>query len=199
MRADPCASSPRQVRVGLGRSGRGLGVSVVSGEPERAVGCTSSRSWSRAFCGIATASSLDPDPVPRSSSIQGPSSIGALIPPGARYDPKTARNAGSESRAGPLDRQVSLVFRAAVSLWPVDVPTKPAMRQAPDFAPMCTIGPAAVDKPVNIGGRIKLRLRISLLRFPQQDGEKRLCPVTNTGSTATTSPAGGSVVADVRL
>jgi hypothetical protein len=29
------------------------------------------------------------------------------------------------------------------------------MRQAPELAPMCMTGPAAVDKPVNIGGRIK--------------------------------------------
>jgi hypothetical protein len=29
------------------------------------------------------------------------------------------------------------------------------MRQAPEIAQMCSIGPAAVGKPVNIGGRIE--------------------------------------------
>jgi hypothetical protein len=32
------------------------------------------------------------------------------------------------------------------------------MRQAPELAPMCMTGPAAVDKPVNIGGRIKFAI-----------------------------------------
>lgn len=32
------------------------------------------------------------------------------------------------------------------------------MRQAPELAPMCTVGPAAVDKPVNIGARIKFAI-----------------------------------------
>src|SRR6218665_1161883 len=51
-----------QVRVGLGLPGQNLGVSAVSGEPERAVGCILSRSWSQAFRRPKSASSVDPDP-----------------------------------------------------------------------------------------------------------------------------------------
>ena len=70
------------------------------------------------------------------------------------------RPIASGRRAGPvrLMSGVSPGFPRRRVPWPVDVPTKAAMRQAPDFAPMCTIGPAAVDKPVNIGGRIKFAL-----------------------------------------
>ena len=49
-------------------------------------------------------------------SIRRPSKTGAWIPPVARYDPKIARSAGSESRAGSLEVQVSLDFRCPVSL-----------------------------------------------------------------------------------
>lgn len=116
MRADPSASSPRQVRVGLGRSGLDLGVGVVSGEPERAVGCILSRSWSSASHGLATASSVDPDPV--LLSVVDPKTVEdwSLDPACRTLRSKIARSAGSESRAGSLEVQVSLDFRSPVSL-----------------------------------------------------------------------------------
>ena len=156
MRASPCSSSPRQVRVGLGRSGQGLGVSAVSSEPERAVGCVLSRSWSWASHGIATVSSLDPDPV--LLFVVDPKTVEDWsLDPACRTLRSEDRPIAPGRRAGPvrLMSGVSPGFPRRRVPWPVDVPMKPAMRQAPDLAPVCTTGPAAVDKPVNIGGRIK--------------------------------------------
>lgn len=158
MRADPSASSPRQVRVGLGRSGLDLGVSVVSGEPERAVCCILSRSWSSASHGLATASSVDPDPV--LLSVVDPKTVEdwSLDPAcrTLRSEDRPKRRVGEPGRfAGGPDLPGFPLPRVP---WPVDVRTKPAMRQAPELAPMCVIGPAAVDKPVNIGGRIKFAI-----------------------------------------
>ena len=159
MRADPSASSPRQVRVGLGRSGLDLGFSVVSGEPERAVGCILSRSWSWASHGIASASSLDPDPV--LLFVVDPETVEDWsLDPACRTLRSEDRPIAPGRRAGPvrLMSGVSPGFPRRRVPWPVDVRTKPAMRQAPELAPMCVIGPAAVDKPVNIGGRIKFAI-----------------------------------------
>jgi len=47
------------------------------------------------------------------------------------------------------------------------------MRQAPELAPMCTIGPAAVDKSVNIGGRIKFA--VAYQRFVLSTETRRQC------------------------
>ena len=159
MRASPCSSSPRQVRVGLGRLGQGLGVSAVSSEPERAVGCVLSRSWSWASHGIASASSVDPDPV--LSFLVDPETVEDWsLDPACRTLRSEDRPIAPGRRAGPvrLMSGVSPGFPRRRVPWPVDVRTKAVMRQAPYLAPMCTTGPAAVDKPVNIGGRIKFAL-----------------------------------------
>ena len=56
-----------------------------------------------------------------------------MILPFGRYGPKTAQNLGSESRAGSLDFQVSLDFRAAVSLGLIKLAPIPILHKRSDL------------------------------------------------------------------
>jgi len=188
-RGDEASGRTRALRplaksgLGLGRSGQGLGVGAVPGEPGRAVGCILSRSWSLAFrrlrCVVHRSRSGSPV---RPTATAGNWSLD----PARRTLRSEDRPVTSGRRAGPvrLISGVSPGFPRRRVPWPVDVPTKPAMRQAPELAPMCTTGPAAVDKPVNVCGRIE---------FASADQRFALSPETDASGSAPRAQTGGEL------
>lgn len=163
-RGDEAFGRTRQLRP-LAKSGLDLAVRVwtlasasfrANPKGRSAVSCRAP--GLRRSAAFKSASSVDPDPV--LLSVVDPKTVEdwSLDPAcrTLRSEDRPKRRVGEPGRfAGgpglpgfPLPRVP----------WPVDVRTKPAMRQAPELAPMCTVGPAAVDKPVNIGARIKFAI-----------------------------------------
>ncbi len=67
------------------------------------------------------------------------------------------------------------------------------MRQAPELAPMCMIGPAAVDKPVNIGGRIEFALADQRLVLSTETRRRAMSGRDRPGIAENAQGAGGGV------
>lgn len=123
-----------------------------AGEPGGGRSC-SVGSWSSAFREANLAPSVDPGPVLRDPCAEALKDREPEPCFGVSASSEEAWNPGSESRTGSLDFRVSPDFRAAVSLRPVDVPTKSGMRQAPPFRRLCGSFPDAVGNSVDICGR----------------------------------------------
>ena len=111
MRADPCASSPRQVRVGLGRSGQGLGLGVVVSRASM-VSDEMIFAAAQAVAGQAPATALGASLLPSNADLRATSSVVAV---------EVARTAIRQGLVPePLNDIVEAVRKS--QWWPVYVP-----------------------------------------------------------------------------
>ena len=157
-------------------------------EGRSAVSCRAPGLWRSADC---AASSVDPDPVP--PYIRRRTAGNWSLDPARRTLRSEDRPVTSGRRAGPvrLISGVSPGFPRRRVPWPVDVPTKPGMRQAPELAPMCTTGPAAVDKPVNVCGRIEFASADQRFALSTETDASGSAPRARTGGELRRLQAGG--------
>ena len=157
-------------------------------EGRSAVSCRAPGLWRSADC---AASSIDPDPVP--PYVRRRTAGNWSLDPARRTLRSEDRPVTSGRRAGPvrLISGVSPGFPRRRVPWPVDVPTKPAMRQAPELAPMCTTGSAAVDKPVNVCGRIEFASADQRFALSTETDASGAAPRARTGGELRGPQAGG--------